>query len=98
MNLSLNEKNKKEDTSENNNQQQAEYLDNNNSESIEDELNLNWISYKNPDLLLRYISQIYKISPRRFNGLTSMQQRTLKKQVSIARFLAILPYVPAKKK
>jgi ribosomal protein S6/ribosomal protein S18 len=57
-----------------------------------------WISFKNPVLLVQYISDLYKILPRRFNGLSSTQQRILKREINIARFLAILPFVPARKK
>ena len=64
----------------------------------ENQLLENWISYKNPDLLFKYLTEIYKITPRRFNGLSSMQQRTLRKHVSLAQFLAIIPKVPPKKK
>lgn len=62
------------------------------------ELALNWISYKNPDLLLRYISDIYLISSRKFNGLTAMQQRTLKTEIGRARFLSILPFTIVRKR
>jgi len=86
------------------------YLKNNkelgeNSEITQEELDhnneqiaLNWISYKNPDLLLRYISDIYLISSRRFNGLSSLQQRILKREISRARFLAILPFTVVRRR
>jgi small subunit ribosomal protein S6 len=57
-----------------------------------------WISFKNPVLLAQYISDLYKVLPRRFNGLNATQQRILKREVNIARFLAILPFVPVRKK
>ncbi len=63
-----------------------------------DDSDRGWISFKNPFLLVRYISDLYKILPRRFNGLSSAQQRILKKEINIARFLAILPFVPVRKK
>ena len=67
-------------------------------EGNESESNENWISYKNPELLLKYMSDIYRILPRRFNGLSAAQQRILRREVARARFLAILPFVPARKK
>jgi len=74
----------------------------NSNEELSDEENqelaLNWISYKNPDLLLRYISDIYMISSRKFNGLTALQQRTLKTEIARARFLAILPFTVIRRK
>jgi small subunit ribosomal protein S6 len=68
------------------------------SDEESQEFALNWISYKNPDLLLRYISDIYMISSRKFNGLTALQQRTLKTEIARARFLAILPFTVIKRK
>ena len=66
-----------------------------NDEECEDS---GWISFKNPVLLIQYISDLYKILPRRFNGLSSTQQRILKREINLARFLAILPFVPVRKK
>lgn len=56
------------------------------------------ISYKNPELLLGYMSELYRILPRRFNGLSAAQQRILKREIARARYLAILPFIPTKKK
>jgi ribosomal protein S18 len=66
-----------------------------NDEGQSDEL---WISYKNPALLLNYVSDIYKILPKRFNGLSYSKQRILRREIARARFLGILPFVPVKKK
>lgn len=63
-----------------------------------EENNENWISYKNPELLFRFVSDLYKIIPRRFNGLTAAQQKALKREVARARFLAIMPFCPARKR
>ena len=68
------------------------------NEEEEDDSDRGWISFKNPFLLVKYISDLYKILPRRFNGLNSAQQRILKQEINIARFLAILPFVPVRKK
>lgn len=78
-----------------------EVEDNNTRKNIvnnEDDSDSGWISFKNPSLLVQYISDLYKILPRRFNGLSSAQQRILKREINIARFLAILPFVPVRKK
>ena len=56
------------------------------------------LSYKNPSLLIKYVSDIYKILPKRFNGLSYSKQRILRREVSRARFLGILPFVPMRKK
>jgi ribosomal protein S6/ribosomal protein S18 len=56
------------------------------------------ISYKNPVLLLNYMSDIYKIMPKRLNNLNSSQQRTMRREIARARFLSIIPFCPAKKK
>ena len=69
-----------------------------NAESDIDSEDSGWISFKNPALLAQYISDLYKILPRRFNGLSSTQQRILKREINLARFLAILPFVPVRKK
>lgn len=76
----------------------AEQTTANSHHEEENDESLNWISFKNPELLARYVTEIYKISCRRFNGLSAMQQRTLKKEVNIARILGILPFIPARKK
>jgi ribosomal protein S18 len=75
------------------NLKEEEILDSEESQS--DEL---WISYKNPALLLHYVSDIYKILPKRFNGLSYRKQRILRREIARARFLGILPFIPVKKK
>ena len=75
------------------NLKEEEILDSEENQS--DEL---WISYKNPALLLHYVSDIYKILPKRFNGLSYRKQRILRREIARARFLGILPFIPVKKK
>ena len=49
-------------------------------------------SYKNTDLLKRYITETGKIIPARVSNVTASEQRKLTKSIKIARFLALLPY------
>ena len=77
---------------------EKESLENNDERKDESEDWTYRISYKNPELLLSYMSELYRILPRRFNGLCAMRQRLLKREICRARQLAILPFVPMKKK
>nr|YP_010933303.1 ribosomal protein S18 [Streptofilum capillatum]WKT08579.1 ribosomal protein S18 [Streptofilum capillatum]WKT08678.1 ribosomal protein S18 [Streptofilum sp. BC4-VF8pt]WKT08776.1 ribosomal protein S18 [Streptofilum sp. ZNP2-VF4pt] len=51
------------------------------------------ISYKNIELLGRFITERGKILSRRMNGLTSKQQRLVTRAIKQARVLALLPFV-----
>ena len=53
------------------------------------------IDYKDPALLRPYISDRGKILPRRKSGTCARHQRRLAMAIKRARFLALLPYVPA---
>jgi len=50
------------------------------------------ISYKDPTLLRRYISDRGKIGPRRRTGNCAKHQRALAQAIKRARHLALLPY------
>lgn len=50
------------------------------------------LSYKNPDLLKRFLSDNGKIMPRRISGVTAYYQRRLTREIQRARHLALLPY------
>ncbi len=52
------------------------------------------ISYKEPNLLRRYISDRGKIAPRRRSGNCAKHQRALAQAIKRARHLALLPYTP----
>ncbi|HIH2762126.1 MAG TPA: 30S ribosomal protein S18 [Candidatus Azoamicus sp.] len=42
--------------------------------------------------LKNYISETYKIVPKRTTGLCAKEQRLLAKSIKLARFLALIPY------
>lgn len=48
--------------------------------------------YKDILELKNYISETYKIIPKRTTGLTAKEQRLLAKAVKVSRFLALIPY------
>jgi len=51
------------------------------------------MDYKNIELLSRYISSRGKILSRRLNGNCAKHQRKIAKEIKIARFLNLVPYV-----
>ncbi|MCK4551465.1 MAG: 30S ribosomal protein S18 [Tenericutes bacterium] len=54
---------------------------------------VNYIDYKDYQLLLRFISDRGKILPRRVTGTKAYFQKHLAKAIKRARFMALLPYV-----
>ena len=50
------------------------------------------IDYKDPKLLLRYMSERGKIVPSRITAVSQRKQRELAKAIKRARFLGLLPY------
>jgi len=54
---------------------------------------LEYIDYKNVDMLNRFINDQGKILPRRVTGTSAKHQRQLAKAVKRARFLGLIPYV-----
>ena len=51
------------------------------------------IDYKNIELLTRYISSRGKILSRRISGNCAKHQRKVAKEIKVARFLNLIPYV-----
>ena len=54
---------------------------------------LEYIDYKDTDLLLRFVNEQGKILPRRITGVTAKQQRQLTRAIKRARHLALIPFV-----
>ena len=50
------------------------------------------INYKDVKLLRKYISERYKILPRRATGTCAEHQREVTSAIKIARNIALLPY------
>lgn len=51
-----------------------------------------WIDYKNIDVLKDFITENGKIMPARLTGTKARYQRQLSVAINRARFLALLPY------
>jgi len=51
------------------------------------------ISYKNEKMVQRYISDRGKIVAKRVSGNCARHQRLVAKELKIARFLALAPYI-----
>ncbi len=53
---------------------------------------IEWIDYKDVDLLKDFITENAKIMPARITGTKTGYQRQLSTAIKRARFLALLPY------
>src|SRR5919109_2712808 len=53
---------------------------------------IDWIDYKDVNLLRRFMSERAKIRARRVTGNTAQQQRAVARAIRIAREMALLPY------
>lgn len=51
------------------------------------------ITYKDPKLLGRYVSERGKMVPSRITAVSQKAQRKLAREIKRARFLALMPYV-----
>ena len=51
------------------------------------------VSYKDPELLKRFVSEGGRILPNRITNVCAKKQRQLKNNIKIARCLALLPFV-----
>jgi small subunit ribosomal protein S18 len=56
-------------------------------------MKVEYIDYKNVDLLKDYINEKGKIIPKRLNGNCSKHQRMVKTAIKRARQMALLPFV-----
>jgi small subunit ribosomal protein S18 len=50
------------------------------------------IDYKDPKLLLRYMSERGKIVPSRITAVSTKKQRELARAIKRARYLGLIPY------
>lgn len=55
------------------------------------------IDYKNPELLLKFVSEGGRILPSRITNVSAKKQRQLKKAIKFARILALLPFISGEK-
>ena len=53
---------------------------------------VDWIDYKDVNLLRRFMSERAKIRARRVTGNSTQQQRQVAKAIRVAREMALLPY------
>src|SRR3954449_4940027 len=53
---------------------------------------IDWIDYKDVNLLRRFMSERAKIRARRVTGNSAQQQRAVARAIRIAREMALLPY------
>ena len=56
-------------------------------------MGINYIDYKDPEFLMRFLNEQGKILPRRITGNSLKFQRRLAVSVKRARQIALLPYV-----
>src|SRR6185437_5769251 len=61
-------------------------------QSILNSENIQWIDYKDVNLLRRFMSERAKIRARRVTGNNQQQQREIARAIRIAREMALLPY------
>ncbi len=54
---------------------------------------IEYIDYKDTDLLQRFMNDQGKILPRRVTGTSAKYQRQLTRAIKRARFLGLVPYV-----
>jgi len=54
--------------------------------------NINYIDYKNTEILRNFLGGQAKILPRRRSGVCMKHQRLLSQAIKRARFMALLPF------
>ncbi len=60
--------------------------------SILDQERVEWVDYKDVNLLRRFMSERAKIRARRVTGNDAQQQRAVARAIRVAREMALLPY------
>ena len=60
--------------------------------SILNQDSIDWVDYKDVNLLRRFMSERAKIRARRVTGNSTQQQRQVAKAIRLAREMALLPY------
>src|SRR5882672_4772663 len=60
--------------------------------SILNQDSIDWVDYKDVNLLRRFMSERAKIRARRVTGNDSQQQRDVARAIRVAREMALLPY------
>jgi len=56
------------------------------------ENNINYIDYKDTELLLKFLNVHGKILPRRITGTSARHQRLLANAIKRARYMSLIPY------
>jgi small subunit ribosomal protein S18 len=60
--------------------------------SVLDQERIEWVDYKDVNLLRRFMSERAKIRARRVTGNDAQQQRAVARAIRVAREMALLPY------
>lgn len=55
--------------------------------------NINYIDYKDIDILKKFINPHGRIMASRHTGVSARNQRKLAKAIKLARFMGLLPYI-----
>ncbi len=58
-----------------------------------DTKNIEYVDYKDIELLKRFINEQGKILPRRITGVTAKFQRQLTRAIKRARHIALIPFI-----
>ena len=56
--------------------------------------NINEASYKDTELLSRFVSGFFKIKPRKKTGLCTYHQRMIANAIKQSRQMGMMPYTP----
>ena len=55
--------------------------------------NINFVDYRDIDILQKFINPHGRIIPRRKTGLSAKEQRNVARAIKRARYMALIPYV-----